>query len=141
MDKRFLVCGLAVSLAALALGFLVHGVLLRDDYLALAGSGLVRGPEDGRGFVPLIVLAHTLAGFGMTWLYRQVVPAGERSMARALRFAAAFAIAATLPAGLVAYAVQPWPTGMVAAQLVYSTASVLVLGLLLGYLHPRRSAL
>lgn len=141
MDKRFGVCGLVVSIAGLLLGFLIHGVVLRGDYLALAGSGLVRGREGDASLLGCIVVAHLLAGYGMTWLYRQVVPAGERSLRRALRFAIALALAATIPACLIAYAVQPWPAEMAGKQLVLSTAAVLVLGLLLGYLHPRRPSL
>ena len=35
MDKRFWICGIVVSVAALLLDFLVHGVLLQPDYAAL----------------------------------------------------------------------------------------------------------
>ena len=44
MDKRFLVCGLMMSLAAMLLGVLVHGGLLRADYLAHAA--LYRDPAE-----------------------------------------------------------------------------------------------
>lgn len=146
MDKRFWICGLVVSVAALLLDFLVHGVLLRADYQALVGSGFVRGREEAGAFMPYMVAAHLLAGYGMTWLYRQVtpmqgVPGGERSLARGLRFGAAFAIAATLPGYLVYYAVQPWPAALVHKQMLFGAAVVLVLGMLLGYLQPGRKTL
>lgn len=141
MDKRFWVCGIVVSVMALLLDFAVHGVLLRGDYLALAETGFVRGPDNAASFMPWMVAAHLLIGFGMTWLYRQVMPAGERSLTRGLRFGAAFAIAATIPAYLVYYAVQPWPLDLVVKQVVLGTGVVLVLGMLLGYLQPRRVVL
>ena len=141
MDKRFLVCGLVVSVAALLLDFLIHGVLLRADYQALVPSGFVRGPEDSQAFLPYMLAAHVLIGFGMTWLYRQVMTAGERSLTRGLRFGAGFALAATIPGYLIYYAVQPWPAALVHKQMLFSTAAVMVLGMLLGYLHPRRVVL
>lgn len=139
MDKRFWICGLVVSVAALLLDFAVHGVLLRADYEALVGSGFVRGQEEGQAFMPYMIAAHALIGYGMTWLYRQIVPAGESSLARGLRFAIGFALAATIPGYLVYYAVQPWPAALVHKQMLFGTLVVLVLGLLLGYLHPRRT--
>lgn len=139
MDKRFWVCGLVVSVAALLLDFLVHGMLLRADYQALVGSGFVRAPGEGKAFAPYMVAAHLLAGYGMTWLYRQVVPAGESSLARGLRFGVAFALAATIPGYLVYYAVQPWPAALVHKQMLFGTCTSVVLGMLLGYLHPRRT--
>lgn len=141
MDKRFLVCGLVVSVAAMLLDMLIHGVLLRADYQALVPGGFVRGPEEAQAFLPYMILAHLLIGFGMTWLYRQVMTAGERSLTRGLRFGAGFALAATLPGYLIYYAVQPWPASLVHKQMALGTAAVLVLGMLLGYLHPRRVVL
>ena len=146
MNKRFLVCGIVVSLTALVLDFFVHGVLLRGDYQALAETGFVRGPDNAVSFMPWMVAAHILIGFGMTWLYQQITPAqsrptGERSLTRGLRFGAGFAIAATLPGYLIYYAVQPWPTALVIKQMVFGTCVVMVLGMLLGYLQPRRVVL
>lgn len=141
MNKRFWICGLVVSVAALLLDFLIHGVLLRGDYNALVGSGFVRGPQEADGYLPYMVAAHLLIGFGMTWLYRQVSPAGVSSLVRGLRFGAGFALAATIPGYLIYYAVQPWPAALVHKQMLFGTAAVLVLGMLLGYLNPRRVVL
>ena len=141
MDKRFWICGAVVSVVALLLDFLIHGVLLRADYQALVGNGFVRGPDNAQAFMPYMVVAHLLIGFGLTWLYRQISPAGESSMTRGLRFGAGFAAASTIPGYLIYYAVQPWPAALVHKQMLFGTAAILVLGLLLGYLQPRRVVL
>ncbi len=140
MDKRFVVCGLVVSLASLLLGLLVHGMLLRADYAALAASGFVRG-GNAQDFLPYVFGAHALSGFGLTWLYRQISPRGERSLTRGLRFGAGMVLAAVLPGVLALYALQPWPAALVHRQMLYGSAAMLVLGLLLGYLQPRRAHL
>ena len=119
MDKRFWICGLVVSVAALMLDFLIHGVLLNANYHALVGRGIGSGPEDAQAFMPYMVAAHLLIGFGLTWLYRQISPAGERSMTRGLRFGAGFAAAATLPVYLIVYAVEPWPAALVHTHMLF----------------------
>ena len=55
MDKRFWICGFTVFATALALGFIVHGLLLRADYLALAH--LFRSQADANAQVGWILLA------------------------------------------------------------------------------------
>lgn len=141
MDKRFWICGLVVSIAALLLDFLIHGVLLQADYAALAPSGFVRGPDDAQAHLPYMLAAHVLIGFGLTWLYRQVTVPHGAPLSQGLRFGAAFALAATIPGYLVYYAVQPWPAALVHKQMLFSAAAMLVLGLLLAYLQPRRVVL
>lgn len=141
MDKRFWICGLVVSIAAMLLDFLIHGQLLQDDYGALVASGLVRGPAEGPVFVPHMAVAHLLIGYGLTWLYRQASPSSGTTLAHGLRFGAAFSIAATIPGYLVYYAVQPWPPMLVAKQIAFSVIAMLLLGVLLAYLQPRRVVL
>ncbi|PJK09166.1 hypothetical protein CO608_06645 [Lysobacteraceae bacterium NML08-0793] len=140
MNKRFWTCAAITSIAALVLDFGIHGFLLREDYSVLVRQGLIRGAQDGMRYLPLMLLAHLLIGFGLTWLYSQIHP--RASTARdGLRFGAAVALAGTLPGYLIAYAVQPWPAPLVVKQVLFSTTAMLLLGLLLAWLEPRRVAL
>lgn len=141
MDKRFWICGTIMSLAALLLDFLVHGVLLQADYNALVPSGFVRGPDDAQRYFPYMLAAHVLIGFGLTWLFR-MVSAGRRATASlGLRFGAAVALLATVPGYLIYYTVQPWPAALVHKQMLLGTIAMLLLGLLVAYLQPRRVVL
>ena len=141
MDKRFWICGIVVSVAALLLDFLVHGVLLQPDYAALVPKGIYRGPEEANAYLPYMCAAHLLIGFGLTWLYRKGMQAGRSVLGQGLRFGAAVAVMSTIPGYLIYYAVQPWPGGLVVKQVVFSTAAMLLLGLLLAWLQPRRRVL
>lgn len=140
MDKRFFVCAAVVAVTSLLLGLLVHAVLLRADYAALAAQGLLRAAA-APDSLACFVAAHLLAGAGLTWLYRQIAPHGERSIVRGLRFGLGMVLATVLPAVLAAYAMQPWPMALACKQALYGSAAMLVLGLLLGYLQPRRTSL
>jgi hypothetical protein len=141
MDKRFWICGIVVSAAALLLDFLVHGVLLQPDYTALVPSGLYRAPDDASAYMPYMLGAHVLIGFGLTWLYRMGMHPNRPALGQGLRFGAAIAAVATVPGYLIYYAVQPLPAGLVHKQMIFSTIATLLLGLLLAWLNPARRTL
>ncbi|MGY0505333.1 hypothetical protein [Luteimonas sp. e5] len=141
MDKRFLICGLVTGIVALVLDFLIHGLLLRADYAALVPAGLIRGPEHGARYLPWMLLAHLCIGFGLTALYRAFHPRATSDVRQGLRFGALMALTVPLPGYLVYYAVQPWPGMVVLKQIVLSALAMLLLGLLLAWLQPRRRVL
>lgn len=139
MDKRFWVCGLVMSVAALLLGFIVHGLLLAPDYAAL--GAMFRSNDDSRHYALWMVFAHVLIGFAMTWIYAQGFSDGRPSPAQGLRFGLAMALFSTIPGYLAYYAVQPLPAALVAKQVVLGTIATLLLGLLVAWLQPRRKVL
>ena len=150
MRKRFWVCGIVVAFVALFLDFLVHGVLLRGDYNRLVAAGIMRAPEDAAAYMPYMLAAHLLIGYGLTWLYIHftstprvlLAEQGARSPALdGLRFGAAVAVMATIPGYLVYYAVQPLPAVLVHKQMIFSTLAMLLLGWLLSWLNPGRRTL
>jgi len=141
MDKRFWICGILVSIAAMLLDFLVHGLLLQGDYNALVAQGLFRTPADANGYMPYMLAAHLLIGFGLTWLYRKGIDTGRPAIGQGLRFGAAVAVMCTLPGYLIYYAVQPLPAALVHKQMLYGTICMLLLGMLLSWLNPGRKAL
>ena len=139
MDKRFWICGTVVSFAALLLGFLVHGVLLASDYAALAHE--YRDARDSARQLPWVLLAYGLLGFAMTWIFSHGFAHDRRPLRQGLRFGLAMALVAAVPACLLSYAAQPLPMGFVARQAALGTGSMVLLGLLLAWLQPRRHVL
>jgi hypothetical protein len=140
-DKRFWICGVIVSIAAMLLDFIVHGWLLQGDYNALVADGLMRSPADAQHYMPYMLAAHLLIGFGLTWLYRKGIDSGRTAIGQGLRFGAAVAVMATIPGYLIYYAVQPLPAALVHKQMIYSTIAMLLLGMLLAWLNPGRKTL
>ena len=139
MDKRFWICGLVMSIAALLLGFVVHGVLLAPDYAAL--GAIHRSNADSQHYMHWMIVAHVLIGFAMTWIYAQGFSSGRSSSAQGLRFGFAMALFSIVPGYLIHYAVQPLPASLVIKQVVYGTIGMLLLGLLVAWLQPRRKVL
>lgn len=139
MGKRFWVCGVVMFFAAMLLAFLVHALLLGDDYAAL--GPLYRDAADGQRHFPWMLLAHALIGFAMTWIFAQGFSGDRATLAQGLRFGLAMALFSTIPGYLIHYAVQPLPPVLVAKQIAFGTLSMLLLGALLAWLQPRRTAL
>lgn len=139
MDKRSWICGIVVAFAALALGFLVHGVALRADYLALAP--LYRTQAEANAQAGWIIVAYLSMGLSMTWLYLQLPTRSLSRLAHGLRFGLAIALVSFVPWHLLAFVGQPLPAALTIRQVVFDTAAMLLLGLLLAWLEPRRTVL
>ncbi len=139
MGKRFWICGIVMSFAALLWAFLTHALLLQADYDAL--GAMYRTAADGERHFPWLLLAHALIGFAMTWIFGQGVSGERPTPAQGLRFGLAMALFSTVPGYLVHYAVQPLPPLLVAKQVVLGVLGMLLLGMLVAWLQPRRSAL
>lgn len=139
MDKRFWICGLVVSIAALLLGFIVHGMLLAPDYDAL--GALYRSEDDSQHHMHWMLVAHVLIGYAMTWIYAQGFSGGKAAVGQGLRFGLAMALFSVVPGYLIHYAVQPLPVVLVAKQVAFGIVVMLLLGLLVAWLQPRRKVL
>ena len=139
MNKRFWVCGVVMFFAAMLLSFVVHGLLLDADYDAL--GALYRDAADGQRHSPYMLLAHALIGFAMTWIFGQGISGERPTPTQGLRFGLAMALFSTVPGYLVHYAVQPLPPLLVAKQVAFGLLGMLLLGMLVAWLQPRRSTL
>ncbi|MCA0394339.1 MAG: hypothetical protein LCH70_09555 [Proteobacteria bacterium] len=139
MGKRFWVCGIVMSFAALLWAFFSHALLLQADYDAL--GAMYRNAADGERHFPWLLLAHALIGFAMTWIFGQGFAAGRPTLVQGLRFGLAMALFSTIPGYLVHYAVQPLPPLLVVKQVALGTLGMLLLGMLVAWLQPRRSVL
>ncbi|WP_242110780.1 hypothetical protein [Luteimonas aquatica] len=140
MNKRIAICGLVMSLASLLLGYLVHGLLLGRDYQALVGT-LLRTPQDSQHYFPWMIVAHLLVGYAMTWIYAKGSAAERNVLGQGLRFGIAAALLVAVPNYLIYYAVQPTPGALAVKQIAFDGLRFVLLGLLLAYLQPQRTAL
>ncbi len=136
MDKRFWISGVVMSVAALLLGFVVHGQFLQGDYQGLVGT-VMRSPEESQPLFHWMLIAHVLIGFAMTWIYRQGFSLGKPAVGQGLRFGLAMALFSTIPIYLIYYVVERLPAGLVQKQILFDTIAMLILGVLVALLNPR----
>lgn len=139
MDKRFWICVVVVSMAAMVLGLIVHGLLLRGDYIAHAQ--LYRSQAEASARAPWLLAAYALIGFAMTWLYHHLHDSDQVQLRQGLGFGLAIGLVSFVPWHLLAYVGQPLPVSLMLRQSVLDLAAAGLLGMLLAWLRPRRRVL
>jgi hypothetical protein len=117
--------------------FIVHGLLLHDDYTKL--PNLFRPEADGQKYFPLMILAHIIMAGALAWVYSRGVEA-KPWLAQGIRFGFVIALLTVIPTYLIYYVVQPMPGMLVVKQLLFSTAQMLLLGVLVAFLNPSPKA-
>lgn len=138
MGKSFWISGVVMSVASMAVGFVIHGVLLRGDYEGLVGT-VLRSEEDSQRYFQWMLVANVLIGFAMTWIYRQGVTTAA-AIGQGLRFGAAIALVSTIPLYLIYYVVEPLPASLVQKQIAFDIVGKLLMGVLVAFLNQRGEA-
>ena len=131
MNQKFLIAWLVMFVLYFAFGFIVHGVLLHDDYVA---TGIMRPEDQQQGMMGLMVLAHVMLAGAFTWIYARGVE-NKPWLGQGLRFGLAVAFLAVIPLYLIYYVVQPLPSSLVCKQIVFDTVCTLILGAVVAFLY------
>jgi len=132
MNKKFLIAWAVLFVAWFLGSFVVHGVLLRADYMQL--TGLFRADMDRQKYFPVMILAHLLLSGAFVWIYARGVQS-RPWVGQGLRFGIAVALLTSVPTYLIYFAVQPMPSGVVIKQIVFDGILLLILGLIVAWLY------
>jgi magnesium-transporting ATPase (P-type) len=136
MNTKFLITWLVVFILWMAAGFVVHGQLLADEYLA---TNLMRPVAEQQQYFVWMIIAHLLMAAAFVWIYAR----GRESkpwLGQGLRFGLAVALLACVPVYLIYYCVQPLPGVLVVRQIAYDTIVLLILGVVVSYLYRDKAA-
>lgn len=132
MNKKFIIGWIVVFIAWFLGSYVVHGVLLNADYMAL--SMLFRTPADSQKYFPLMILAHVLLAGAFVWIYARGVES-KPWVAQGVRFGIAVALLTTVPTYLIYYCVQPMPGEVVAKQIIFDSILMVILGVIVGWVY------
>lgn len=130
MNKKFLVAWLVLFVLYMAGGFVIHGMLLADEYLA---TGLMRPEAEAQKLMHLMILAHVLMAGAFTWIYARGVE-NKPWLGQGLRFGLAVAVL-FVPIYIIYYVVQPTPGVLAVRQIAYDTILTLILGVAVAWLY------
>ncbi len=133
MNRQFVISVVALFVLSMALGFVVHGLLLGKEYAQLV-PGLFRSPESAQQYFPYMLAAHVFLAIGVTWIYRQGREA-KPFLQQGLRFGLAMALILPVSTYLIYYAVQPTPSDLVAQQIVFHAIAWVILGIATAWLN------
>jgi hypothetical protein len=132
VNKKFIIAWIVLFVAWFLGSFVVHGVLLRSDYMQL--SNLFRPESEAQKYFPLMILAHVILSGALVWIYaRGVEP--KPWMAQGTRFGVAVALLTIVPTYLIYFVVQPMPAGVVIKQILFDGVLLVILGAIVAWLY------
>jgi hypothetical protein len=132
MNNKLALAWVLVFVAWMIGSFVVHGVLLRADYMQL--SSLFRTDADAQKYFPVMLLAHVVMAGAFVWIYARGVEA-KPWLAQGIRFGLAVALLTIVPTYLIYFAVQPLPAGVVVKQIIGDGILLLILGSIVAWVY------
>jgi len=137
MNKKFVIAWIVLLVAWFVCSFVVHGVLLRSDYMQLTNLFRVEGEQ--QKYFPLMCLAHVILSGAFVWIYARGVEA-KPWLAQGVRFGVAVALLTTVPTYMIYFVVQPMPGEVVIKQIVFDGTLMVILGTIVAWLYRDRAA-
>jgi hypothetical protein len=132
MNKRFFIAWIVVFVAWMAGDFVVHGLLLSADYAKL--PSMFRPEAESQPYLPWMLFAHVILAGAFAWIYACGVQA-KPWLNQGLRFGLAVALLTAVPTYMIYYVVQPMPVALVIKQVVFASALLLVLGVVVAFMY------
>lgn len=132
MNKKFIIAWIVVFIVWMAGSFVVHGVLLHEDYVKL--SNLFRTEADAQKYFPLMILAHVILAGALVWIYSRGIEAAPW-LSQGLRFGLAIALLTIVPTYIIYYVVQPMPSSVVVKQIIFDGVLMLILGAVTAFIY------
>ena len=137
MNKKFVIAWIVLLIAWFVGSFVVHGVLLRSDYMQLTNLFRVEGEQ--QKYFPLMFLAHVILSGAFVWIYARGVEA-KPWLAQGVRFGVAVALLTIVPTYMIYFVVQPMPGEVVIKQILFDGVLMVILGTIVAWLYRDRAA-
>ena len=132
MNKKFFIGWIVIFVVWMAGSFVVHGMLLHDDYLKL--PNLFRPEADAQKYFPLMILAHVILAGAFVWIYARGVEA-KPWLPQGIRYGLAIALLTIVPTYMIYYVVQPMPGAQVIKQIVFDGILMLILAAVVAFVY------
>ncbi|MGA2710957.1 MAG: hypothetical protein ABSF86_21435 [Steroidobacteraceae bacterium] len=132
MNKKFIIAWIALFVAWFLGSFVVHGVLLRPDYMQL--TNLFRVEGDQQKYFPLMIVAHVILAGALVWIYARGAEA-RPWLLQGVRFGVAVALLTVVPTDMIYFVVQPMPGDVVIKQIVYDGVLTVILGTIVAWFY------
>lgn len=132
MNKKFFIAWVVIFVVWMVGSFVVHGVLLHDDYAQL--PNLFRPEAEAQPLFGLMILAHVILAGAFVWIYTQGVH-DKPWLPQGIRFGIAVALLAIVPTYMIYYVVQPMPGALVIKQMLFDGILMVILGAIVALLY------
>jgi hypothetical protein len=132
MNKKFLIGWLVIFIAWMVGSFVVHAVLLNNDYMQL--PNLFRPEADAQQYFPWMIVAHVILAAAFVWIYARGAEA-KPWLPQGVRFGIAVALLTIVPTYMIYYVVQPMPGLLVIKQMLFDGILMVLLGAIVAWLY------
>ena len=132
MSKKFFIAWVVIFIVWFAGSFVVHGVLLHDDYAKSAS--LFRTEADSQSYFPWMIFAHAMLSGALAWIYSRGVESSPW-LPQGIRFGIAIALLTVVPTYIIYYVVQPMPGATVVKQIVFDGSLMVILGVVAAFMY------
>lgn len=130
--KKFILATLAVFATVWVTDFIIHGVLMKDAYMASAS--VWRSPEEMKKYFPWMLLGQFLIAKGFTFIFAKGYEG--KGIAEGLRFGL-FVWPLVFGGILIQYVVYPLPCAVACPWLVTSLVQLLMMGAVASLVYKR----
>ncbi|MGH9554693.1 MAG: hypothetical protein ACRD2Y_02620 [Terriglobales bacterium] len=117
--KRFFITWIVVFFVGFTLNFVIHGVLLHDDYSKL--PNLLRTQQDAQNYFPFMIVANIVYSLALAWIYVGV----------------AVWLMTAVPVYLTYYAVQPWPLEVIYKSIGFDLVRITLIGIVAAAIYRK----
>ena len=128
--KKLVLTIIVVFVVAFLAGFLIHAVLLGQDYMAV--KEIYR--QEGQEKVVWIWLAYLSFAIGSVVAYAKGVE-NKPWLGQGIRFGILMWLILTIPSFFIAFAVQPVPISLMVKQVLFEGADKILLGIITAALY------
>jgi uncharacterized membrane protein YagU involved in acid resistance len=94
----------------------------------------MRSESEAQKLFGLMFLANFMIALGFSWIYIKGKEA-RPWLGQGLRYGVAVAVMMSIPMYLIYYVVMPFPSDLVAQQIVYETIGTIVMGIVLAWIN------
>lgn len=132
MQKKLVISVIAIFIVSMLLGFVIHGTILHGEYAKL--PNLMRSEDAMHSLMPIMMIANVIFAIGFSWIYirgREAKP----WLGQGVRYGIAVALLAVVPYYLIAYVVMPWPSDLVAQQVMYDSLGAILMGIVVAWIN------
>jgi hypothetical protein len=130
--KKLVLTMLVIFVLSFLTGFLIHAILLRQDYMAVANLYRPEGQEK----MLWIVLAYLAFAIGSVWIYARGVE-DKPWLGQGVRFGIALWLVLTVPSFFIAYAVQPITEILMTKQVIFELVDKVFLGIVTALVYGK----
>ncbi len=120
------------------LEFLVHGLILANDYKEVAQ--LYRPQADMCHYMPYMILSFFIMAVAAVWVYDQGKKADKPFLIQGVRFGLAMACLTAVPSAFLYYCLQPIGCALALKQIALGIPEMVILGIVIAKLREKAGA-